>query len=295
MNYMSAFAYYLFRLFERIIFSIPLVFLYLIADLIFVLLYYFPGYRRKVVALNLRNAFPEKSEKELRIIARKFYRHLADLFIEVLKLNHLSSKELLKRCRIENTELLERLWSEGRDVVAVLGHYNNWEYLTILPSVSRYKFISVYKPLKNKYFDRHMIRLRARHGMILAPMSQVVRQIITFKGMNEKVLVSLLSDQTPARGDIHYWTTFLNQDTPVYLGAEKISSKYDMAVIFFNCQKIKRGYYRTNIELLFEHTKGLPEYEITEAHVRRLDEIIRQKPEFWLWSHHRWKHKRETF
>jgi KDO2-lipid IV(A) lauroyltransferase len=128
--------------------------------------------------------------------------------------------------------------------------------------------------------------------MVLTPMSSIVREIINNKKNNKKSMYAFLSDQTPAGGDIKYWTTFLNQDTPVFLGAEKIPLKYDMAVVFFNIQKIKRGYYNLNVELLFEHTKDLPEFSVTNAHVKRLEEIIIDKPEYWIWSHRRWKHKR---
>jgi len=290
---MRAFAFYLFYILNRIFALLPLRILYIFSDLLFILLYYFPGYRKKVVQTNLKNAFPEKTPSELKTIERKFYRHLADLFAEIIKLPNLSNSALLKRCRIENIELLEKLCNEGRDTVAIVGHYNNWEYLTVISLLTRYTCITVYKPLKNKYFDKYFIWLRTRQKMLVTPMSQVVRDIIEYRKKGTRILVSLLADQTPSRGDIHYWTTFLNQETPVYLGAEKIASKYDMAVVFFNHQKIKRGYYSVKFELLFDHTRELPEHLITEAHVKRLEEIIIEKPEYWLWSHRRWKHKRE--
>jgi KDO2-lipid IV(A) lauroyltransferase len=123
-------------------------------------------------------------------------------------------------------------------------------------------------------------------------MSLIIREIINNRKNNINTLSVFLTDQTPAKGEIKYWTTFLNQDTPVYLGVEKVASKYDMAIVYFHIQNIKRGYYNLNIELLFDHTAGLPEYLITDTHVRRLEEIITEKPEYWLWSHRRWKHKR---
>jgi KDO2-lipid IV(A) lauroyltransferase len=128
--------------------------------------------------------------------------------------------------------------------------------------------------------------------MVLTPMSSIIKEIINDRKININTISAFLSDQTPVRSEIKYWTTFLNQDTPVYLGTEKIASKYDMAVVFFNIQKIRRGYYNLNIELLYEHATGIPEYQITETHIKRLEEIIRQNPENWIWSHRRWKHKR---
>jgi len=138
-----------------------------------------------------------------------------------------------------------------------------------------------------------MIDMRSRNGMVLTPMSNIVREVIDKRKKNIKSLYSFITDQTPPKGDIKYWTSFLNQETPVYLGAEKIASKYDMAVVFFNSRKVKRGYYTFSVELLFDHTAGLPDHLITETHVRRLEKAIIENPEFWMWSHRRWKYKRE--
>ena len=129
--------------------------------------------------------------------------------------------------------------------------------------------------------------------MVLTPMSHIVRDIIIDRNNGINSISAFIADQTPAKGDIKYWTQFLSQETPVFLGVEKIAAKYDMAVVFFNNQKIKRGYYSITVELLSEHTAGLAEFAVTEAHVRRLEEIIKEKPQYWIWSHRRWKHKRE--
>ena len=290
---MGAIGYYIFYSLNWIFTLLPLRILYLFSDLLYLLFYYFPGYRRKVVRKNLRNSFPERSEKELIAIEKKFYHHLCDLFIETFKLTHMSRSQLMSRIPLKNPELLGKLYDEGRDVAAVLGHFNNWEWLKCLPLYSKYKFVSIYKPLTSRHFDKFMIRNRTSFGMNVTPMQHVVREVIENRKNNIRSLYSFLTDQTPPKGDIKFWTSFLNQDTPVYLGVEKISSKYDMAVIFFNLQKVKRGQYYITVELLFDHTAGLPDHQVTEAHVRRLEEVIREHPEYWIWSHRRWKHKRE--
>jgi KDO2-lipid IV(A) lauroyltransferase len=290
---MSAIGYYLFYGLNWIITLLPLRVLYIFSDLFYYFFYYFPGYRRKVVRTNLRNSFPEKSEKEIITIEKKFYHHLCDLFIETFKLTHMSSRQIMKRMQLANPELLEKLFNEGRDIAAVLAHYGNWEWFLCLPLYSSLKFVSIYKPLTNKRFDRFMIDNRSRYGMVLTPMQHVVREVINNKKNNIRSLYSFLTDQTPPKGDIKFWTNFLNQETPVYLGVEKIASKYDMAVVFFNIQKVKRGQYYLTVELLLDHTSGLPEHFITETHVKRLEEIIREHPEYWVWSHKRWKHNRE--
>ncbi len=289
---MAALTYYLFFGFNWIITLLPLRILYFISDILYLLLYYFPTYRKKIVETNLKNSFPEKSRKELETIEKKFYRHLADLFIETFKLTHMSKTQLMRRCTVSNIEILDKLLEQKRDVAAVLGHYNNWEWLTILPVYSDYKLVSIYKPLQNKYFDGFINSLRTKFGMVLTPMSIIIREIINDRRNNINTLSAFLSDQIPVKSEIRFWTNFLNQDTPVYLGTEKIAAKYDMAVVFFNLQKIRRGYYNLDIELLFEHAAGLPQHIITEKHVKRLEEIITEKPEYWIWSHRRWKHKR---
>jgi KDO2-lipid IV(A) lauroyltransferase len=289
---MSAIAYYIFYPLNWLVTLLPLRVLYIFSDLLYFVLFYFPSYRRKVVLTNLKNSFPEKSETELRIIEKKFYRHLADLFVETLKITHMSSKEFMCRFTVSNLQIIDKLLTEKRDVIAVLGHYNNWEWLGAFPMYTKYKAVSIYKPLQNKYFDRFINSLRAKHGMVLTSMSNIIREIINDRKNNINTISAFISDQTPIKTEIKYWTTFLNQDTPVYMGTEKVASKYDMAIVFFNIQKIKRGYYNLSIELLFEHTTGLPEHLITETHVRRLEELIKEKPEFWIWSHRRWKHKR---
>lgn len=289
---MGAIGYYLFYGINWIVTLLPLPVLYIFSDFLYLLLYYFPVYRREVVATNLKNSFPEKTEEELKSIGKKFYRHLADLFIETFKLSHMTKAELMKRFTVSNIEVIHKLLEEKRDTIAVLGHYNNWEWLAALPLYTKFKAVSIYKPLQNKFFDRFINNLRSKNGMVLTPMSSIIREIINDRKNNINTLSAFISDQTPIKTEIKYWTTFLNQDTPVYMGTEKIASKYDMAIVFFHIQKIKRGYYNLNIELLFDHTSELPEFLITETHVRRLEEIIKEKPEYWVWSHRRWKHKR---
>jgi Kdo2-lipid IVA lauroyltransferase/acyltransferase len=289
---MGAIGYYIFYGINWVITLLPLSVLYIFSDFLYLVLYYFPSYRRKVVANNLKNSFPDKSEKEIKCIEKKFYKHLADLFIETFKLTHISKEQMMKQFTVSNLEIIDRLLDEKRDTIAVLGHYNNWEWLTALPLYTKYKSVSIYKPLQNKFFDRFINNLRSKNGMVLTPMSNIIREIINDRKNNINTISAFISDQTPIKTEIKFWTTFLNQDTPIYMGTEKVASKYDMAIVFFHIQKIKRGYYNLNIELLFDHTAGLPDHFITETHVKRLEEIIREKPEFWIWSHRRWKHKK---
>ncbi len=292
---MGTIGYYIFYCINWAITLLPMRILYISSDILFLFLYYFPSYRKKIVTENLRNSFPEKSPKEIVLIRRKFYRHLADLFIETLKLVHLSNNQLKKRMTVSNPELIESLYDTGRDVVVVHSHYNNWEWLGVCyPLYTRYRTVSIYKPVQNSLLDRFVNNLRTRNNAGLAPMNLVVRKIIENQGRNIRTLYGFMADQTPAKALIEYYTEFLNQETPVFLGIEKIAAKFDMSVVFFNVQKVKRGYYNVTIELLFESTRDLSKYKVTEAHVRRLEEIIRQRPENWIWTHRRWKYKKQA-
>jgi len=289
---MSALAYYIFYGLNWLITLLPLRVLYLFSDFLYYILFYIVKYRRKVVGVNLRNSFPEKTETELNAIEKRFYRHLADLMVETLKLTHMSQKEQIRRISYTNLHIIDKLREEGRDVIAIVGHYNNWEWPTLLPYYLKYKTIIIYKPLQNRHFNDFVNKHRSQDGVVLAPTSNIIREIINYKKQNIRTLSIFISDQIPAIGDIKYWTRFLNQDTAVFTGAGKIASKYDMAVVYFHIQKTGRGYYNLDVELLYDHTAGLSENEITETHVRRLEEIIREKPEYWIWSHRRWKHKK---
>ncbi len=289
---MGAIGYYLFYAVNWTITLLPLRVLYIFSDFLFALLYYFPGYRKKVVRTNLKNAFPEKSSEEICKIEKGFYHHLTDLFVEILKLKNLSNEEQLKRYTMTNTEIFDKFRSEKRDVIGVLGHFNNWEWPTLLGQHVNYLSIVIYKPLKNKYFNRFINEQRSKDGLKLAPTSLIIKDIINYRKQKINSFSIFIADQTPPGLETDHWTNFLNQDTPFFTGAGKIAAKYDMPVVFMNVQKNKRGHYNMDFEVLFEHTTGVEERIIIEKYVRRLEDQIKEKPEYWLWSHKRWKHKR---
>jgi len=290
---MRALLFYIFYVINWIITLLPLPVLYLFSHPLYFLLYYFPGYRKQVVLNNLTNAFPEKSIDERLEIRKKFYRHFSDQIIEILKLQHLSNKEIMRRFRIRNIELFDSLNRGGRSSIVAFGHYANWEWTIGIQLHTDYKCLTVYKPLVNRYFDQYTKKIRSKYGLENIAMADTLKAIVRYRNRGINIAIALISDQTPPRGEIQYWTSFLNQDTPVYLGIEKLSRKYDMPVLFFRINRIKRGYYDLNIEIITEDPlKQEPNY-ITEKHVRLLEEQINRQPELWLWSHRRWKHKRK--
>jgi KDO2-lipid IV(A) lauroyltransferase len=268
---------------------LPLKILYFFSDILFLFTYYFPGYRKKTVMKNLRNAFPEKSEDEIRTISKKFYRHFSDTLIEILKMIHLSPKELADRIKVKNPEVLNDLYSQNKSVIAVVGHFNNWEWiLGTKPYVPHYS-MAIYKPLNNKYFNRFLIRNRSRYGVELISMRETLRKILYYKQINKVTLCAFITDQSPVWEETQYWANFLNQMTPVYLGIEKMAIKTGQAVVFLHVQKIARGRYEMEVIRLFDSVDNVTPYEITNKHLEVLEKIINEKPECWLWSHRRWK------
>lgn len=269
--------------------------LYLLSDLLYLLMYHVVGYRKKVVYDNLQKAFPEYDKAEIRRIAKKFYHHLSDLFLESAVFPFFSESKALKRITYKNPELLNELYGKGKQVMAVLGHYGNWEYLSTLGLAINYPVVAIYKPLKNKYFDRMVQKEREAYGVIPVPMEKIARKLIEYRKNDTPVLTLFLGDQRPMYHQIQYWTKFMGRDTPMFLGTEKLARKLDAAVVFLKFRKLKRGRYEVETELICEGPEGLKPYEITERHVRILEELIREEPSYWLWSHKRWKHSYEKY
>lgn len=274
---------------------LPFGFLYLMSDINYFFVYHVFRYRRKVVRRNLCNAFPEKQEKEIVRIEKKFYAHLMDLSLELYKMWHISTKQMRKRCVFKNPEFLEKYYVEGRSVIAIIGHYGNWEYLSSFPLWGGdVDFLVLYKPLRNRLFDRMTRKIRSRFGVVPVPKDETLRVMSRYREEQRLFITGFIGDQTPNAQNLNFWTDFLNQDTPVLLGTEKIARKYNYPVVFLKLQKKKRGYYVAEfIELCPEPLATAPG-EITVMHTRMLEEIIREEPAYWLWSHKRWKHRRVT-
>ena len=273
---------------------LPFRVLYLIADLNYLLLYYVFHYRRKVVRTNLCNSFPEKSLREIVAIERKYYKHLADLTIELYKLWHVSEATIRKRCVFKNTALPQSYFDEGRSVIGVLGHYGNWEWMS---SYSLWEtsadFLALYKPIRNKVTNRMMQQIRSRFGAVLVAKDDTLRVIVRYRSENRLFLAGFIGDQTPNGHNLNFWMRFLNQDTPVLLGTEKIARKYNIPVVSVRMRKVKRGYYEVEFVDVCANPAEQPQGKITEMHTQLLESFIKEEPQYWLWSHKRWKHKKD--
>ena len=267
---------------------LPFPVLYFLSDILYGFLYYVFKYRRKVVFSNLQNSFPEKSKSEIELIEKRFYRYLADLMLESIKTLTISAKELKKRFVFKDIEILKKHLQNDKSVIAVSGHYGNWEWGPVAAGLEiNEKVLVVYKPLSDKRFEGLMNSMRSRFGSIMVPMKLTLRKVIEYR--NEPIVLVLVGDQTPAREESQYFTTFLNQQTAVFLGVEKIALMLNNPIVYFSINRIKRGYYECIVKSLIENPVHTKDHEITEAHIKELEKNIRLHPEFWLWSHKRWK------
>ena len=287
-----SFRYRIFYGFCWLLALLPLRCLYLISGLLFVLVCYVVRYRRKVVLENLRNSFPEKTERERRTIARRFYRFLCDLFIETIKMIHIGTGEMQRRIHYSNPEIFDELYRKGKQILITTGHYGNWEWLATLEHSIPYHHVTLYRPLQNKLFDKFFYNLRTRYGADAVPANSAIRALCQYTQENRLIALGFMIDQSPHRDAIHYWTTFLNQETPVYLGVEKLARRYNTAVVYYEVRRVKRGYYEADVTLVAENAAETAEKEITGKHVQLMEQTIRRNPQYWLWSHRRWKHKR---
>ena len=269
---------------------LPLWYLLGYSRFIYFILYYVIRYRKKVVRTNLSNSFPNKSTSELKKIERKFYQHLCDLLVENIWAMEASPKQLQKQCIIEDIHVFEALHQQKRDFICLLGHVGNWEWCSL--SYNTYHLnplVALYRPLKNKVFEQLFLKFRSRFGSHLLPMQQITRLI--HEQRSDPMVLAFIADQSPVP-EYAYWTQFLNQDTCFFNGYDKIARKKDYPVVLAYLIKVRRGKYVMKVELISQNSATLKENEITDLFARRLEQIITENPETWLWSHRRWKHKR---
>jgi Kdo2-lipid IVA lauroyltransferase/acyltransferase len=272
----------------------PFFLLYRLSDFLFFLVYYVIGYRRKVVIVNLRNSFAEKSDEEIRKIERQFYRHFCDVIVEIVKLLTISDASFKKHFRltINGVNTFKYFEEKKLSIVGIMGHCGNWEWGAIAHQFYFKQLITgVYHPLSNKNFDAFMLKLRSRKGGNIVAMKNLYRELLRLKSEKIPTTIGLIGDQTPPP-ESAYWTNFLNQDTPVFNGAEKLSKKFNYPVLYVSVKKLRRGYYEMDTQIITEDPHSLPEGKITELHTHALEENIRSQPFIWLWTHKRWKHKR---
>lgn len=288
---MDRLTYFLFRSFSVLFSMIPFRLLYIFSDVLFFVVFYLVRYRKNVVYDNIRNSFPTKSEAEVDRIARQFYHHFTDLFIESLKSFSMKEADIVNRYRYSGTEVLDALYKEGKSVICVAGHYGNWEWGGVAsgPQLT-HKPVGFYKPLSNKYIDAYVQMTRVKGRSRLASILETAATFATDWG--EPAIYYMVADQSPSSPRLAYWMQFLNQDTAVLHGPEKYARIHNLPVAFAWVKKIRRGYYTVEFRLLESDPSKTKTGEITTRYMQMLEKVIRDQPQYYLWSHRRWKLKR---
>lgn len=279
--------------------KLPYRALYVISDIANLVLYHIVRYRRDIVRRNITSAFPEKSLEECISIERGFYKWFCDYFVETVKLMSVSRQELLSRIEFRGIDKIEECFDRGQTCAGILGHYGNWELLSATGLVIKKHPEAVigliYHPLRSQLFDRLFINMRQSMGGVCVPKKDILRYLVSFRSQNLMNLFGYIADQAPRYRNIHLWLPFLNHDTPVFTGAERIMRKMNNAVFYIDVERPKRGKYIYTFKLMTDKPGEMPEFEITKKFFVMLEQTIRREPRFYLWSHNRWKRTREEF
>lgn len=278
---------------------LPLWLLYFVSDLLFFPTYYLARYRRKIVRRNLTGSFPEKDLKEIVRIEKRFYHFFCDYIVETIKLFSISEEQMKRRMVFKGVDhIVSAMEKEDKNFCFVyLGHYCNWEWIASLPywCPDDVKCGQIYHPLYNKAFDRLFLRLRNQFGGECIAMKETLRRIIEMKRAKQKCIIGFISDQAPKWNSIHHWCDFLHRETPVFIGTERIGKQVDALIYYADVKRTRRGYYLCEFKPLTHRPKEVPDYELTDRFTHLLEEMIKERPDFWLWSHKRWKRTKEEW
>ncbi|WP_348824892.1 lysophospholipid acyltransferase family protein [Flavobacterium aestuarii] len=271
---------------------LPFRLLYLFSDFVYIILYQIVGYRKKTVRENLALTLPHLSDAERLIIEKKFYHHLCDMFLEMIKTMNISKEEICKRYVFKNFEVYADLEKKGKSIAIMCAHYASYEWVISMNYYTTFKSFGIYKQIKNPYFDKLIHTIRSKFNAQLITTKETIATIE--KNCQNKILsvYGFASDQSPKENCAYHWGKFMGIKVPVHTGAEMLSKKYDMNVIFLKTKKVKRGYYEATMEILSENTAQVPDYEVTDHFLKLVEQQIYEAPEYYLWTHKRWKHCR---
>ena len=272
--------------------TLPFPMLYAFSDFIYLILYYVIGYRKKTVRENLVMAFPQLSDKERLIIEKKSFHHLCDMFLEMAKTMTISEKEINKRFKYTNLDVYLDLEKKGKSIALMCAHYASYEWVLSMNNHITFKGYGIYKKIANPYFDKLVKDIRAKFRAYLITTKETKPTIEQNAINNVLGIYGFASDQTPRRSDNLYWHTFMGIETPIHFGAEMLAKRYNMNVIYLKVTKVKRGFYEATFEVLSDDVKSVPNYKISEMFMHRVEQQIYEAPEFYLWTHKRWKHKK---
>lgn len=272
---------------------LPFPIFYLFSDFVYLLVYYVIGYRKKVVRENLAIALPHLSTKERFVIEKKFYHHMCDSFLEMIKTMTICPKEMSKRFKLMNVEVVKEYENQGKSIILFASHYASFEWLLTLNNQVKFKGVGVYKKIANPYFDKLVRKIRSEYGTELVETRQTIPVIVRNSKQTEIMYAyGLVSDQSPKLDRASYWTTFLGAEVPVHTGAEMLAKRYDLASIFIKVRKVKRGFYEATFVPVCDNPKEAPEHQITDKYIQMVEQQILEAPEYYLWTHKRFKHRR---
>jgi lauroyl/myristoyl acyltransferase len=275
-----------------IISILPFRIFYWFSDFIYLIIYYVAGYRKKMVRHNLAIALPHLNEKERLVIEKKFYHHLCDMFLEMIKTMSISSTEMDKRFKITNIEVIKEYEKKGKSVILFVSHYASWEWLLSINSRMLFKGIGVYKKINNPYFDKLVRRIRAKYDAELVSTSNTIPFIAKNEAKGVLSMYGLASDQSPKINRAFHWRKFMGIEVPVHTGAEMLAKRYDLDVLFVEVKKIRRGFYEATFIPIAENVTQIPNFQITDTYLKLVEKQILEAPEYYFWTHKRWKHSR---
>jgi KDO2-lipid IV(A) lauroyltransferase len=271
---------------------LPFWVLFGISDLFYLFLRYIIKYRHAVITENLSHAFPEKTDSEIKKITDKFYRHFCDVFVETIKAYSISEKQFDKRIRFNQTEEFLNYYKQGRSLILFGMHYNNWEWSSFTANKQLHDVIFVYNPIRgNQAFERFITHVRSRWGAKTVPVHRSSRIVLEFGKADKPAAIWLGADQSAPKKS-KFWATFFNREAPFFSGPEKIAHRSNQPVFLHVTRKIKRGHYVVDFIPLFDKPGEVEPKDILRTYIRKMEEIVREEPEYYLWSHRRWKHNR---
>ena len=275
-----------------IISKLPFRLFYWFSDCIYILVYYIIGYRKKIVRNNILIALPHISEEKRLVIEKKFYQHMCDMFLEMIKTMSISSEEMKERFKITNIELLKEYEQKNKSIILLAAHYASWEWLLSINESTSFKCYGVYKKVNNKYFDAKVRAIRSKFKSVLVTTDNTIALINDNEKNGIMSLYGLASDQSPQVHKTFHWQQFMGITVPVHTGAEMLAKRYDLEVVFAKVKKVKRGYYEATFVPIANNPKSIPDYEITDVYLKEVEQQILEAPEFYFWTHKRWKHRR---
>ena len=275
-----------------IIGNLPFPILYILSNFLNFIVYSVIGYRLNIVEKNLSLSNLNLNKKQKQVLKKKFYSHFCDIYLEMIKLDYLNEKQIKDRFKVLNPELADKYLSEGKSVILMVSHYGGYEWCTTLDMYFKHQVAAIYTPLKDKELEKITLKSRERHGMVLIPRYSALDDIRLLEKSDIKYMYGFVADQSPQIRKINYWSKFLGVEVPVFTGAERMAKELDVPVIFAKMSKIKRGRYELKLELITDKPNSVEDFEITEKYLRLVENQIHEDPNYYFWTHNRFKHRK---